>query len=135
MKKLEDIGRKTVFEVPDGYFEKLPGIIQSRVASQQKPSPQAFSMGLRLAIPLVAMAVSVIFWLSRPNGKDSPEKILASMQTEDLIDYLTEADLTTDELLEHVELDAEDVSGIEDSVYQFQLRDSDLNDILNQMDK
>jgi hypothetical protein len=135
MKKLEEIPRKKVFEVPHGYFEKLPAIIQSRVASQPKQSLPAFSVGLRLAIPLLVMAISVIFWLSRPNVKDSPENILASMQTKDLIDYLAEADLTTDELLEHVDLDAEDVSQIEDSVYQFQLKDSYLDGMLNEMDK
>ena len=36
MKKLEEIPKKEVFKVPEGYFENLPGIIQARVAQQNK---------------------------------------------------------------------------------------------------
>ena len=32
MKKLEDIPKKEIFDVPDGYFEKLPGKIQARIS-------------------------------------------------------------------------------------------------------
>jgi hypothetical protein len=60
---------------------------------------------------------------------------LASIQTEDLVAYLSEADFTTDELLDYVELDGEDVTQIEESVYEFQLNDPDIEDILNEIEQ
>lgn len=136
MKKLEDIPRKNIFEVPDGYFEKLPGIIQSRVTSGEKQSRPVFSSALRLAVPLVlVMAIAAVFWLDRPEADANPQSILASVQTEDLVAYLSEADFTTDELLDDVELDGEDVTHIEESVYEFQLNDPDIEDILNEIEQ
>jgi hypothetical protein len=136
MKKLEDIPRKNIFEVPDGYFDKLPGIIQSRVASRNKQSWPVFTFSLRLAVSLMlVMAIAAVFWLNQPNADSDPESILSSVQTEDLVAYLGEADLTTDELLDYVKLDAEDASQIEGSVYELQLNDHNLEDILNEIEQ
>lgn len=134
MKKLEDIPKKEIFEVPGGYFEKLPGIIQSRVTSPEKSWVPSFRPALRLAVPVLLMAIAVGFWIQRSDSNVSVENILASIQTEDLITYLNEGDLSTEELLDHVELDAEDVSRIEESVYGFQLNDSDIEDFLNEIE-
>jgi hypothetical protein len=59
----------------------------------------------------------------------SAETILASIQTEDLVAYLDDADITTDELLEQVQLDHEEITNIESSVYEFPLSDSDYEEI------
>jgi hypothetical protein len=56
MKKLEDISKKNIFEVPDGYFEKLPGIIQARVAKPE--STPWFVPTLKFALPIVAVLAS-----------------------------------------------------------------------------
>lgn len=136
MKKLEDIRKKNIFQVPDGYFDKLPGIIQSRVASRDKQSRPVFGFALRLAVPLMlVMAIAAVFWLYQPDTSVSSENILASVQTEDLIAYLGEADLTTDELLDYIKLDAEDAIQIENSVYEFQLDDQNVEDILNEIEQ
>ena len=136
MKKLEDIPKKQIFEVPEGYFEKLPGIIQSRVSQhhEKKAWWLVYSYGLRYALPAVIILVAVIFWFKRPGTEASAENMLASIQTEDLITYLNDGDLTTDELLEDVELSAEDVSSIEESVYSSQFDDSDIEEILNEIE-
>lgn len=134
MKKLEDIPKKQIFEVPDGYFEKLPGIIQSRVVKPQLERSWWFTYrySLRFALPAVILLAAGIFWFNGSQTDVNAENILASIQTEDLITYLNEGDLTTEELLEHVELDAQDVSTIEESVYEFQFSDSDLEEIFNE---
>jgi hypothetical protein len=135
MKKLEDLPRKNIFEVPDGYFEKLPGIIQSRVTGGEKQSRPAFSFALRLALPFVLLlAIVAAFLLNQPETDANAQSILASVQTKDLVAYLSEADFTTDELLDYVELDGEDVTQIEESVYEFQLNDPDIEDILNEVE-
>ncbi|MBA4055435.1 MAG: hypothetical protein C0490_12035 [Marivirga sp.] len=135
MKKLEDIPKKQVFDVPEGYFEKLPGIIQARVASgaREKYTRPVFSYALRYALPLVAVFALVIFWFNREVKVTSAESILASIETADLVAYLDDADLSTDELLEDVILDSNDVDEIEGAVYGFEQTDKDIEDLLDEI--
>lgn len=131
MKKLEDIPKKQVFEVPEGYFEKLPGIIQSRVTrpSEERSWWINYKAAVQFALPAVILLAVGIFWFNRPADNLSAETILASIQTEDLVAYLDDADITTDELLEQVQLDHEEITNIESSVYEFPLSDSDYEEI------
>ncbi len=135
MKKLEDIPKKQVFDVPEGYFEKLPGIIQSRVATGSKETytRPVFSYALRYALPVVVVFALVTFWFNRDVEVTSAESILASIETEDLVAYLDNADLSTDELLHHVILDSNDVDRIEEEVYGFEEIDGDFEDILDEL--
>lgn len=135
MKKLEDIPKKQVFDVPEGYFENLPGIIQARVASESKEkySLPVFSYALRYALPLVLGLALVIFWFNRDVEVTSAETILASIETEDLVAYLGDSDLSTDELLNNVVLDSNDVDEIEGAVYGFEEIDADFEDLLDQI--
>jgi len=137
MKKLEDIPKKQNFEVPEGYFEKLPGIIQSRVTQQQKERSWGLDQrfALRFALPAVILLAIGIFWYSRSPMDKSVENILASVQTEDLITYLSESDFTTDELLEDVRLNNEDAMDIEESVYELQFTDSEFEEIFNEIEQ
>ena len=137
MKKLEDIPKKQNFEVPEGYFEKLPGIIQSRVTEQQKERGWGLDhrFALRFVVPVVILLAAGIFWYSRSQMDKSVEKILASVQTEDLITYLSESDFTTDELLEDVQLNNQDAMDIEESVYELQFSDTEFEEIFNEIEQ
>ena len=136
MKKLEDIPKKQVFEVPDGYFEKLPGIIQSRMTetSVKEHWSPFYRYGLRFALPAVLLLAFGIFWYQHSQENKSAEGILASIQTEDLVAYLGESDLTTEELLDEVHLNDDDANQIEESVYEFHLEDSDIEEIFNEIE-
>ena len=135
MKKLEDIPKKQIFEVPEGYFEKLPAIIQTRVTQEaQEYGWRHYPRGLRLAIPAVIVLVAGIFWVTRLQNDTSAENIIASVETEDLVVYLSEADVSTEELLENVILDTQDAMSIEASVYEFPLSDAEYEDILNEIE-
>lgn len=135
MKKLEDIPKKQVFDVPEGYFEKLPGIIQSRVATETRETytRPVFSYVLRYALPAVLVFALVIFWFNRNVEVTSAESILASIETEDLVAYLGDADISTDELLDNVILDSNDVNEIEGEVYGFEQSDEDIEDLLDEI--
>ena len=137
MKKLEDIPKKQNFEVPEGYFEKLPGIIQSRVTQQPKERSWGLDnrFALRFALPVVILLAVGIFWYNRSQTDKSVENILASVQTEDLITYLSESDFTTDELLEDVQLNSQDAMDIEESVYELQFTDSEFEEIFNEIEQ
>jgi hypothetical protein len=134
MKKLEDIPKKDVFKVPEGYFENLPSIIQTRVTGQKKERAflPSFSYALRYALPVVILGAIGYFWFN-PAQPKTAESILATIETEDLVAYLTETEMTTDELLESVQLDANDVDQIEDEIYGEQLTDEDLDEILDEI--
>lgn len=135
MKKLEDIPKKEVFKVPDGYFDELPMIIQSRIAGQktEKAFMPAFSYALRYALPVVILGVIGYFWLGPGSQPSSAESILATIETEDLVAYLNETDITTDELLEGVQLDANDVDQLEGEIYTNELNDEDFEEILDEI--
>ena len=135
MKKLEDIPKKEVFKVPEGYFENLPSIIQSRVAGQKKENAffPGFSLALRYALPVVVLGVIGYFWLGPETQQTSAESILATIETEDLVAYLNETDLTTEELLESVELDANDVDELEGEIYGDDLTDENFEEILDEI--
>jgi hypothetical protein len=137
MKKLEDIPKKQNFEVPEGYFEKLPGIIQSRVTKHRKERIWGLDhrVALRFAVAVVILLAAGNFWYSRSQMDKSVENILASVQTEDLITYLSESDFTTDELLEDAQLNNEDAMDIEESVYELQFTDSEFEKIFNEIEQ
>lgn len=132
MKKLEDIPKKEIFTVPDDYFEKLPGVIQSRVASPER-KPVLF-YAVQFGLPAIAVLIITFFWLF-PQGKDnSAEDILASIETEQLVAYLSETDITTEELLDDIILDNLDAEQIEEVVYDLNLGEVDLESIQDDYD-
>lgn len=132
MKKLEDIPKKQIFTVADDYFEKLPGVIQSRVANPER-KPVLF-YALQFGLPAIAVVIITFFWLF-PQGNDtSVEGILSSIETEQLVAYLSETDMTTEELLDDVVLDNLDAEQIEEAVYDLNLGEVDLENIQDDYD-
>jgi hypothetical protein len=94
----------------------------------------AFRYTLRYALPALVILVAGFFWFNQSQPEKNAETILASLETQDLMAYLEEADFTTEELLEGGMLDAEDVTQIEDEVYEFKLSDKDFENIFDDVD-
>jgi len=134
MKKLEDIPKADIFKTPEGYFDKLPGVIQSRVTKENAQAVRPFSYyALRYALPAVILLAAVVFWPTPSNHDNTAESILASIDTGDLVAYLNDDEFTLDELLEQVPLDDEDASKIQQSVYS--LESPDTTDIQSVLDE
>jgi hypothetical protein len=133
MKKLEDISKKNIFEVPEGYFEKLPGIIQARVA---KPEPvRIWVTSLKYALPVLAIMAFGIFWFTGSSEKSFDEQ-LAGIQTEQLIAYINDADLQIDDLSESVEWNEFDLLELEDKVYStFDMTGDELDLLLDEFNE
>ncbi|MEQ8302765.1 MAG: hypothetical protein RIB47_05185 [Cyclobacteriaceae bacterium] len=114
MKKLDDIPKKSIYEVPEGYFDKLPGIIQSRIADEKKvyERPAYFQLALKYALPVLALIAVLFFVVRNDEVTGNPEEMLATISSEELAIYLQESDLTTDELLEEVDLNELDLEGL-----------------------
>jgi len=98
MKKLEDIEKKDIFKTPEGYFDLLPSIIQNRVATKEEVRGIPFLIaGLKYALPVIVITISLL-WFIKP-APASPEEILASIDTKDIADYLTDMEINNDDLL------------------------------------
>lgn len=130
MKRLEDIPKNNPFSVPDGYFEKLPGVIQARIeaGTVKKPVPYV-RYALQYAMPVVALIIVAVIYLGPKSGENNYDDILSSVSTEQLAAYLADSDLTTDEIVDAGALDEESAEAIEAEVFD----NIDLNDI-NELD-
>jgi len=135
MKKLEDIPKTDIFKTPEGYFDKLPGVIQSRIAKENARSVHSFSYyALRYALPVVILLAAIIFWLTPSNHATTAEGILASIDTGDLVAYLKDDEFTLDELLEQAPLDEQDISTIQQTVYSIDTPDTtDIQSVLDEI--
>ena len=106
MKKLEDIPKKTIFEVPEGYFDQLPGVIQSRIAEKHPVHEQVsyFAFSLRYALPaIVLIAASIFVYQNYYNAQPTDvESMLATVNSQDLVDYLDEDEVSIEDILEDV---------------------------------
>jgi hypothetical protein len=131
MKKLEDIPKKQVFEVPEGYFDKLTSTIQARVAEKESRRAMTFSLPavMRYALPALVLVGVGIFWFQNNASQKDAESILASVSTEDLVAYLNDSEISTDELMNAAEFDEDDLDDIESEVYKLHFEDLDLEDM------
>lgn len=136
MKKLENIPKKNIYEVPEGYFDKLPGMIQARIEKENPRSHFLFTWGttLKYALPVVIIFVIGLIWFNQSDDKKGDfNSILATIETEDLVAYIGESDITTDELLDAALLDMQDAADIEDEVYG-DVYDEDLDALIEEFD-
>jgi hypothetical protein len=120
MKNLENAPKNHPFQVPDGYFDRLPAKIQSRL-QEDRPVVAHAPFGRyawKLALPVVLVMVAAVFYL-KPFASADAETMLASIETQDLVAYLEQSDLTTEELLESIDAGAVDldVDALEEEVY------------------
>lgn len=135
MKKLEDIPKKQAFEAPEGYFDALPGIIQSRVAKPESVS-QRFSWKpvLLYAMPVLLVAIGLIWYLNAGNGDSTTEQLLAAIETVDIEAYLDESEMTTEELLDHINYDQIQVDSLVFENPALDFSDADLDELLNELE-
>jgi hypothetical protein len=99
MKKLDDIPKKNIFEVPDGYFDRLPMKIQAKVETvTDRHSLPVWNLALRYALPLMIVALALVYYFKPAPHRT--EELLADVSNEHLVAYLTESDININDLLE-----------------------------------
>ena len=131
MKKLEDIPKQNIFEVPDGYFDKLPSVIQARIA---RPEPKFWQLpAFKYAMPVAALFLVAIFWWNSQPGT-SLEDQLNDIQTEQLLAYLETSDISTDYLTEEVNWTEGDLNELEETVLSsMEFSDMELEEMANEL--
>jgi hypothetical protein len=119
MKQLSDIPRKNIFEVPEGYFDRLPAIIQARTQPSASVRPR-FSGNpvVRYAFYslLVVLSVAALYLWLQPPAHPSAESLLAEVEVEYLMEYLEESDISVDEVWQ--EFGVEEAEAIENEVFE-----------------
>ena len=112
MKKLDDIPKKNIYEVPDGYFDQLALKIQSRteVISPTR-SVSKWSLALRYALPAIIIGAALVF-IFRPKSVQDTEQLLASIPTEHLAAYLDDSDVSEQDLLEIIKFNETDADSL-----------------------
>jgi hypothetical protein len=115
MSKLEDIPKRDIFKVPDGYFESLPSIIQARVAKKERAWAPLLHTSLKYALPILAIAVGIFWFMPATKVTNDTEQLLAAIHPTDLIEYIQESEMNTEELLENIDFEAVNA----DSLYLF----------------
>lgn len=118
MKKLEDIPKKNIFEAPEGYFDRLPGVIQARVArdTESRPSIAPFGLVVRYALPMLAIGLALFLIFRENDPAGMPEDLLATVSDEQLAIYLVESDFSTEELLDNLDLVDFDTNALNEEI-------------------
>jgi hypothetical protein len=134
MKRLEDIPRKNIYQVPEGYFDQLPQVVQSRVVQAKDANIFSFQWNLawRYAVPVLILASIGVFWLQ---SSRTVEDQLQGIDVDQLAYFLEDADLAAEELTETVTWSADDIDALEESVYStLETSGSELDDLIEEFD-
>ncbi len=101
-KGLDGLNRKLPFDVPEGYFDKLPAIIQARIPASPEKRPYISWSWQRSAALVAAMSlILALVWFTYPRqqGPLGSER-LSQVSNEAILEYLAEEDLSYYDLSE-----------------------------------
>lgn len=88
---LAGLSKREPFTVPEGFFERFPHAVQARVTSRT-PAMAVWLRRAAIALPLVALLVASVFWLTRmePEAPELADTFPAAATEEEL--YLLAGD-------------------------------------------
>lgn len=132
--KLDELPKKQLYSVPDDYFKELPSIIQARAVKPEQTQTPAliWSSALRYALPVIALVMMLVYFGVRINNDDiDVQAMIDEIPTEELIRYITESEITTDELLSLIDLNELDVDGMVDENIEL-LNDNEWDDLIEE---
>ena len=133
--RLDDLKKEVPFTVPDGYFDKLPQIIQSKIPSEPVRKPViGWSWQRSLGLVSAMALVLVLVWVTVPERQGSlGQEPLSGVSNASIISYLEDQDISYYDLSEHkVVQKAFDtdstvlyyLDGLEDDLLRQQLQES-----------
>ena len=101
--RLDDLKKETPFSVPEGYFDKLPQIIQSRIPVEPIRKPIVGWSWQRSVALVSAMAlILVLVWVTVPERQGSlGQEPLSDISDSSIIDYLEDQNISYYDLSEH----------------------------------
>ncbi|GHA78286.1 hypothetical protein [Pontibacter akesuensis] len=110
--KLNDIPKRQPYQVPDGYFDKLPMQVMARTVAPEAPAPwlEQVWRPMRLAIaPLLLLLVFVgVYFVNTQQAAQPAPATVASLSDAEIMQYLNDyAQVDATDLEEHAMADAE----------------------------
>jgi hypothetical protein len=101
--RLDDLKKEPPFSIPDGYFDKLPQIIQSRIVSEPVRQPLVgWSWQRSLALVSATALIFVLVWVTVPERQGSlGQEPLSGISDASIVDYLEEQNISYYDLSEH----------------------------------
>ncbi|WP_342082986.1 hypothetical protein [Dyadobacter sp. OTU695] len=133
--RLDDLKRETPFSVPEGYFDKLPQMIQSRIPAEPVRKPLvSWSWQRSVGLAAASALILVLVWITVPERQGSlGQEPLSGISNASIITYLEDQDISYYDLSEHkvvqkaFESDSTVLNyldGLEDDILRQQLEES-----------
>jgi hypothetical protein len=102
--KVDDLEKKQVFSVPEGYFEALPGQISHKMGQTQRRVHWVmlplFRYGAALACVCLIILIGYFKTKSPVSELVQPEAILSQVSGQDILLYLQQTEISQYELVE-----------------------------------
>lgn len=101
--RLDDLKKETPFVVPDGYFENLPQLIQSKIPNEVVRRPLIRWTWQRSVGLIAAMSfLLVMVWVTFPERQGSlGQEPLSKISDASIINYLEDQNISYYDLSEH----------------------------------
>jgi hypothetical protein len=133
--RLDDLKRETPFSVPEGYFDKLPQMIQARIPAEPVRKPLvSWSWQRSVGLATASALILVLVWVTVPERQGSlGQEPLSGISNASIISYLEDQDISYYDLSEHkvvqkaFESDSTVLNyldGLEDDILRQQLEES-----------
>lgn len=92
--KLDDIPKRSIYQVPEGYFDRLPMCVMERVSGPERVTAPWYASlwsPLRLALaPLALLLVlSLVYVLNMKDESENHTASLATVADTEIVDYLS----------------------------------------------
>lgn len=133
--RLDDLRREAPFSVPEGYFDKLPQMIQSRIPAEPARKPLvSWSWQRSVGLAAASALLLVLVWVTVPERQGSlGQEPLSGISNASIVTYLEDQDISYYDLSEHkvvqkaFESDSTVLNyldGLEDDILRQQLEES-----------
>ena len=101
--RLDDLKRETPFSVPEGYFDKLPQMIQARIPAEPVRKPLvSWSWQRSVGLAAASALILVLVWVTVPERQGSlGQEPLSGISNASIISYLEDQDISYYDLSEH----------------------------------
>ena len=96
--KLDELPKKNIYEVPAGYFDKLPQVIMTRVQEENRDRSSVWAFlnqtfWLRSALATLVLVIGIFFVFRTTNNNNNlnenkPAELIAQVSKNEAMDYL-----------------------------------------------
>lgn len=100
--RLDDLAKKPPFSVPEGYFDELPQIIQSKIVSAPVTRKPIWSWQRAVALASAMSVILLLVWTTLPELQGTlGAEPLAGVSEDAILVYLEDQNISYYDLSEH----------------------------------